>query len=158
VVQVSISDNKIASRKTRVILSLKSFAKDKNAKLLILRLRYLTSNFELARTGHSHAPNRKRVKTGIYYNYHFCGKYADEKAGPRLTEHEGFDLKALDGFMSSLLWGANSEFRSKIKATCSPNDLSELRKLSFYAGFKKRMTRRFTRSQVSDIRKAWQNA
>ena len=158
VIRVGISDNKIASRKTKVILSLKRFLKDKDAKLLVLRLKYLTSNFEISRTGHTHAPNRKKVKTGIYYNYHFCGKYIDDKSGPMLVEHDAHDLKALDGFMNSLLWGANSAFRSQIEITLSAAEKATLHQLSFYAGFKKRMTKRFTRAQVSDIRKAWQNA
>jgi hypothetical protein len=158
VVKVSISDNKIASRKTKIVLSLKRFVKDKDAKLLVLRLKYLTSNFEISRTGQTHAPNRKRVKTGIYYNYHFCGKYVDDKSGPRLAEHDAHDLKALDGFMNSLLWGANSEFRPQVEVNLSEAEMAALRQLSFYAGFSKRMTKRFTRAQVSDIRKAWQNA
>lgn len=156
--QVCISDNKVAVRKTRVILSLKAFTKDKNASLLIDRIRYLTSNFEITKSGHSHGSSKAKVKTGIFYNYHQCGEYEHGKFGPRLTSTDLDELKKLDGFLSALLWGSGSEFRTSIKAALTPQQILDLKKLSFLQGFQKKMTVRFTRSTVSQIRKAWQYA
>ena len=85
-VLVKISPDKIAVRKTRVILSLKAFQKNKDAKLLINRMKFLTSNFEIRKTGHTHGSARTKVKTGIYYNYQKCGQYQHGKQGPEKSQ------------------------------------------------------------------------
>ncbi len=155
---VKISPEKIKVRKTRVILSLKAFLKDQNAALLLNRMRFLTSNYEIRKTGHTHGPKRARVKTGIYYNYQKCGLYKHGKQGPEKVTATLNELKELDGFLASLLWGGNSQFRTSIKASLTPKQLKELKSLSFYKGFTEKMTVRFNRSSVSEIRKAWQYA
>lgn len=155
---VKISDDKIKVRKTRVILSLKAFQKDKNATLLLNRVKFLTSNCEIRKTGHTHGPKRARVKTGIYFNYQKCGLYQHGKQGPEKVLAAPNELKELDGFLASLLWGNNSQFRTEIQASFTPKQLAELKGLSFYKGFTDKMTVRFNRGSVSEIRKAWLHA
>lgn len=157
-IRVRISPDKIAVRKTRVILSLKAFQKDKNALLLLNRIKFLTSNFDIRKTGHTHGSTQTKVKTGIYYNYQKCGRYQHGNLGPEKISAEPNELKELDGFLASLLWGGNSKFRSEIQASFTQSQLANLKALSFYKGFTKKMTVRFTRSAVSEIRKAWQYA
>jgi hypothetical protein len=155
---VKISRDKIKVRKTRIILSLKAFHKDKNTDLLLNRIKFLTSNFEIRKMGHTHGPKRARVKTGIYFNYQKCGLYRHGKQGPEKVSAAPNELKELDGFLASLLWGKNSQFRTGIQASFTPKQLTELKSLSFYKGFTEKMTVRFNRSSVSEIRKAWLHA
>lgn len=155
---VKISGDKIKVRKTRIILSLKAFQKDKNAALLLNRVKFLTSNYEIRKTGHTHGPKRAKVKTGIYFNYQKCGLYQHRKQGPEKVSATPTELKELDGFLASLLWGGNSQFRTDIQASFTPKQLAELRGLSFYKGFTDKMTVRFNRGSVSEIRKAWLHA
>jgi|GEM_PF-1028645 len=157
-IEVSVSDNKIATRKTRVILSLRNFAKDKNAKLLINRIRFLTSNYEIRKSGHSHGARKAYVRTGIYYSYQHCGSYDHNEGGPEQVKAEPTELKALDGFLNSILWGFSSEFREVLDANLDNNHKHQLQKLSFYKGFTMKMTLRFKREEVSEIRKAWRYA
>lgn len=152
---VKISKNKIKLRKTRIILSLKAFQKDQDANLLLDRMRLLTSNFEIRRVGQTHGSRRARVKTGIYYNYKKCGLYRHGRRGPEKLSANPTELKELDGFLSSLLWGGNSEFNSDIQTGLKPAQLANLKKLSFFKGFTEKMTARFNRHRVSEIRKAW---
>lgn len=155
---VKISSDKIKVRKTRIILSLKAFHKDKNAALLLNRVKFLTSNFEIRKTGHTHGPKRARVKTGIYFNYQKCGLYQHGKQGPEKVSAAPTELKELDGFLASLLWGSNSQFRTEIQSSFTAKQLAELKGLSFYKGFTDKMTVRFNRGSVSEIRKAWLHA
>lgn len=157
-VLVKISRDKIKVRKTRVILSLKSFHKDKNADLLLNRIKFLTSNFEIQKTGHTHGTKQTRVKTGIYFNYQKCGLYRHGKQGPEKVSAAPNELKELDGFLASLLWSKNSQFKTGIQNSFTPKQLTDLKSLSFYKGFAEKMTVRFTRYEVSEIRKAWLHA
>lgn len=157
-VLVKISEDKIKVRKTRVILSLKAFQKDKNADLLLKRIRFLTSNYEVRKTGHSHSPIRAKAKTGIYFNYHMCGLYEHGQQGPEKLPATPCELIKLDGFLASLLWGKNSSFKADIQASLSTNQLAELRRFSFCKGFTHKMTVRFNRAAVTEIRKAWLHA
>lgn len=154
-VLIKISRDKIKIRKTRVILSLKAFSKDKNAALLLNRIKFLTSNYEIRKTGHTHGPRRAKVKTGIYFNYQKCGLYLHGKHGPEKVSAAPDELKELDGFLSSLLWGGNSQFTAEIQTHFTPSQRAELKRLSFYKGFTDKMTVRFKRVTVSEIRKAW---
>ncbi|SNY91444.1 Reverse transcriptase (RNA-dependent DNA polymerase) [Cohaesibacter sp. ES.047] len=157
-VLVKISKDKIKVRKTRIILSLKAFQKDKNAALLLNRVKFLTSNFEIRKTGHTHGSKKARIRTGIYFNYRKCGLYQYRRQGPENVSVAPIELKELDGFLSSLLWGGNSQFKTEIQASFTPEQLAELKNLSFYKGFTNKMTVRFKRATVSEIRKAWLNA
>lgn len=157
-VVVSVSDNKIATRKTRVILSLRAFKKDRNAALLIKRIRFLTSNYEIRKSGHSHGVRKAYVRTGIFYSYQHCGNYEHKINGPELTEAQPDELKALDGFLNSILWGKSSEFREVLDKKLRQEEIKQLKKLSFYKGFTEKITLRFKRKEVSEIRKAWRYA
>jgi len=157
-VLVKISSDKIKVRKSRIILSLKAFRKDKNAALLLNRVKFLTSNYEIRKTGHSHGPLRASVKTGIYFNYQKCGLYQHGQQGPEKCAAAPTELKELDGFLGSLLWGKNSQFSAEIQTSLTPKQLAELKRLSFYKGFTDKMTVRFNRGSVSEIRKAWLHA
>lgn len=99
VVDVTISTAKIKRLKSRVILTLKAFRKDGDGGLLLDRLRFLSSNYQINRHGASNWIHGKRVRSGIYYNYRRCGRY-------KASEFESVvpqSLAELDNFTHGLL-------------------------------------------------------
>ncbi len=158
-IRVTISDKKIAKRKTRIIIALKDFKKSGNADLLLRRIQILTSNMSIRRSGHDLGPRAKRVKTGIYYHYRACGTYESINNRPVRDENLSIsELKHLDGFLHSLLWRRGSEFYVPIKNLLSENQKETLKRYSFHKGYEKKMTLRLTRAQAAEARRVWRNA
>ncbi|MWB79380.1 hypothetical protein GLS40_15175 [Pseudooceanicola sp. 216_PA32_1] len=157
-VLVGISDNKINDRKTRVILSLKALEKNKDGPLFLNRIRILTSNYEVRKSRHTHGQRKAKVRTGIYYNYRLSGEYDHGKNGPHKKLVDPAELKELDAFLSSLLWASTSEYSSIVDKFLNADQKEELRRLSFYKGFTKKITLRLQRSTVAAARKAWRYA
>ena len=153
---VSIAEKKLKKRQTRAYLSLKSFKKNKDAPLLLDRLRYITSNQSIYRTKHSRGKPREKVRTGIYYNYSRCGYYPPSKQGRKKQDHPAFELVRVDGYLKTLLFSPNSEFSADILAL-PPQFLAELRRLSFAQGYRSRIIRRHSRARVAEIFRAWNN-
>ncbi|WP_350029634.1 antiviral reverse transcriptase Drt3a [Caballeronia sp. ATUFL_M1_KS5A] len=153
-VTVSHCDRKIARIKSRVILSFKRYRKDKDFDLLLDRIRFLSSNFYVYRNGTTLIKTSPFVRSGIFYNYPLCGEYLSGK------RHRGqcHELKSLDGFYQSLLSGNGSEFRPLFKGGAHASRLSELKRISFYKGFDRKMTVRYRPERVQQIKEAWRNA
>lgn len=158
-IRVTLSKDKLAKRKMRVILSLKDFIKNKNSELLLRRIQLLTGNIKIRRTGHAVGPRNAHVNTGIYYSYKACGTYRNEKNRPvKSSENSIQELKQLDGFLHSLLWRVSSEFQRDVQMVLSSEEIGKLKKYSFNKGFEKKMELRITRAQAHEARKVWMNA
>jgi hypothetical protein len=152
-INVSIADRKLAKFKTRVILALKNFSKNGNFDLLYDRLRFVSSNYFAYRHGASSIKNSLYVKSGIYYNYHLCGTYKGES----YAEYNCNELKALDAFYHSILFNSSSDHSGEI-SHLEASKVSKLRRLSFYKGYKNKMTVRFLPDRVQQIKEVWRNA
>ncbi|MEW4457301.1 antiviral reverse transcriptase Drt3a [Roseibium algicola] len=158
-VRVTISDKKIAKRKTRTILALKEFKKSGHGELLLTRLQLVTSNMSIRRSGQSVGLRNSRVQTGIFFNYRACGTYICSGGRPVLDLRQSVpELSQLDGFLQSLLWRPNSSFFNAIQTKLTANQKDRLRKFSFKQGFHKKMTIRLTRAEAADARKVWRHA
>jgi hypothetical protein len=156
-VQVGISDRKISKLKTRIVLSLLRYSKDRNFQCLRDRLRFLSSNYIVHRN-QSTVKAATHVRSGIFYNYKMCGAYS-LKAGTEL-HHDSPDmreLRELDGFYHSILAGPSSRFSSLLSRTLSPQQRLELEKLSFLKGYQKRMLVRLHPREVSQVKEIWKN-
>jgi reverse transcriptase-like protein len=153
-VVVSISQRKITKLKSRIILSLKRYSKDKNYTLLRDRLRFLSGNYRVRRFGISAIKTSSHIKSGIYYSYRQCGTYSAQT----ITAHDCLELKELDGFYFSLIKSTKSRYFWTLKTQLTTQQYNELRTLSFFKGFDKRMTARFAPHRVRDIKSAWKNA
>lgn len=152
-VEVTIAPEKIARMKTKVILSLNRFLKDSNVDQLVDRLRVLTSNYQLRRHGVSHWGDRKRVRSGIYYNYRRCGIY-DEKS---FTSKTPEDLGTLDAFTHHLLKSRHSEFSGRIGARLQAHHVAQIDKQSFRLGFQSKRLVKISNDRLSRAREAWRN-
>ena len=153
-VHVSIADRKIAKLKTRIILSLKSFKSNLDTGLLRDRLRFLSGNYRVQRTGLNAIKTSKYVKSGIFYSYKLCGKYSSKGFEP----HNCDELKRLDGFYSSLVNGSNSEFTTLLRASFPQPGYDGLRSISFFKGFLLKHSVRFNATKVHAIKSVWRNA
>lgn len=158
-VEVSISPKKINRIKTKMILSFRRFTVDFDSAVLVDRIQFLASNYQVRRTGHTHSRGNDHIKSGIYYNYHLCGIY---KINKRLeltrSDSSSRELKALDGMLRSLVKSGNSEFKAHLSHWMAPADRARLLSLSFSQGFAQKMLYRVTPRRVSEIKQVWNNA
>ena len=151
---ISISEVKLAKRKTRLFLALHAFMKDGNAKLLIDRLNYLSTNQSVYKTRHTRGAKRQKIRTGIHYNYPHCGHYPASKKGRVQEDHNAHELIAIDVVLKNALLGPQSEFSSTV-ASLPTHLQDELKRISFAQGLKKKLMKRFTRQRVAQICKVW---
>lgn len=152
-IEVTIAPEKIARMKTKLILSLKRFMKDSNSDDLLDRLRVLTSNYQLRRQGVSHWGDRKRVRSGIYYNYRRCGIY-DEKL---FISKEPEELGMLDNFTHHLLKSRHSEFSERLRGRLQAHHLEQIDRQSFRLGFKSKRMVKLSSDRIARAREAWRN-
>lgn len=150
-VSVCIADSKINKMKSRIVLSLKSFKKTGHTNLLVDRLRFLTSNYGVTRTGVNVRGPKKRVNSGIHFNYRLCRNGEDSSHVPQYED----SLKKLDGFIQSLLFSSRSEFSPLVAAKASGQQVSVLRSLSFLRGYQVPMMVRFRPQHIGLIKAAW---
>ncbi len=155
---VTIADDKLKKMQSKIILSFKSFIRDQDSGLLIDRLRFISSNYKVKRSGQTHNKGSIHIKSGIYYNYALCGSYKIGKRSELSRSMQGMDcLKRLDGVLRGML-SANSNFGAIIKANISQIQQTQIRRISFLQGFEKKMLFRVTPERVSVIKRAWRNA
>lgn len=150
-VNVSLASGKKKKIKSRVVLSLKKFQSDKDAGLLIDRLRFLTSNFSIKQTGINSKGRKQNIFSGIYFNYRLCKTVENDVSLPDYRH----DLSELDGFMQSYLFGANSPFKATIFNNLTLIQRNMLQKLSFRRGYEVPMMTRFPSSRIERIKAAW---
>lgn len=153
-VKIGIADKKIRRLKTRVVLSLKDFEKNKDEQLLLDRLRVISSNYKIHRHGISAYRTSKYIKTGIFYNYNKCGILSDGQFSQEVPD----ELKKLDDFLFGLTTGKHSKFKNILKTYMSPLNHQKLRKISFRKGFESRLLVRVPYKRFSQIQGIWRNA
>ncbi len=152
-VVVSIGSRKIDKIKSRVILALKDFRKNKDYELLYDRMRYVSSNFIIPRPK-SQKHVSSGIKSGIYYNYRLCGLYK----GSRSQDHDCAELKALDAFYHAMIKGSGSKFRATLTAELGAAQIKKLREISFYKGYASRYMLAIDMTRVSALKTVWNNA
>lgn len=156
-VNVAIATKKIKKTKTRIILSIKSFAKNHDEQLLLDRIKFISGNYLVRRKGNEKTQRSRFVKSGIFYNYNLCGTYkGKDHTPPEFSPPELNELKNLDKFYQTVI-GKNSNFKS-ITSSISSTAIKQLKKISFKKGYEKRMLTNFKENRIKDIKKVWKNA
>ncbi|WP_292080392.1 MULTISPECIES: antiviral reverse transcriptase Drt3a [Brevundimonas] len=150
-VSITIANTKVKRIKTRVILSLKAYSMTRDRALLIDRIQYLTSNFSVRRTGLTVKGPKRTIKSGVYYNYKQCLNSEQDMTLPRYETQ----LNHLDAFLRSILFGPTSSFSSVVNTHLSAAQLTQLRSLSFLAGFQVPMMARFKADRLGVIKAVW---
>jgi hypothetical protein len=148
---ICIAESKIKKLKSRVILSAKRLKADGDANLFMDRIFFLTGNYRVARSRINIRAPKRRVKSGIYFNYRHSVESDDHPLLPRNSVR----LKEMDGFLYSLLWGKKSEFHQVMNQKLSVVNRRNLRKAGFYKGFERALMRRFRPARIREIKAAW---
>lgn len=153
-VEVSISNKKICKIKTRVILSCKKYIRHRNFQLLLDRVKFLSGNYKVLRSGGSEVKDSRSVKSGIYYSYRQCGLYRQGIRHPSPCS----ELKRLDAFYQKLFEDRMGKISIGLQATLTSTQTSMLRQISFATGYATPFHVRFPPERVQEIKEAWRHA
>lgn len=137
-VSLDIADTKIAKIKTRIIRSLISYCDDGNFERLLLRIKFLTTNFSVLDANRS----KKRL-AGIYYNYHL------------INGNSPNGLDCLDRFLSSSVLSGDGNIFSRFFFLSTYSQRKILMKLSFKRGFTEKIFLHFPATKLKEIQDCW---
>ncbi|HYE37503.1 antiviral reverse transcriptase Drt3a [Methylocaldum sp.] len=139
-VKVGIATSKLKKIKFRIIRSLLAFLNDGNFNLLVLRIKFLTSNFSVRDI------NRDKNKmAGIYYSY------------PQITSDSDNGLIELDDFLRRSVLNRHGRPFSKIATILTSAQKRKLLCHSFKRGHAERFFVYFHPSTIKDIQRCWEN-
>lgn len=143
-VTVNIAPKKINKIKTKIILSLLDYKKNKNFKLLKNRFLFLTCTYPIKTSHQKISPfkNSGYLQGGIFYNYH-------------QLSNNNVSLKELDKFVCNILF-SNNIYSQALKLS----DKKELAKYSFTVAYNRKFTRNYNTKQfkMNNITRCWQYA
>lgn len=141
-VKVSISDKKIKKIKHRIRKSLMSYRRERNYRLLLSRLRFLSGNQYIIGD-----IDRTKLKSGIFYNYPLINDYRQ--------------LKELDTFYKKLITCKKkpiNEIINMIKnhgGNSNDTRINQLHNISFKFGFHKKLMNTFPNEVIKKIKRCW---
>lgn len=130
IVEVRIAPKKVKKIKTRIALSFLEFKKNRNLKLLLDRMYFLSTLHVIKENENG------RVLAGNAYNYMY------------ITSLD--DYKKIDGFYFSLMKNA--------RYGLSSSEIIYLSKISFYGMAKHKKIMNLTKKRLSIVKEAWKNA
>ena len=136
-ISTDISPLKVDKIKTRIVKAFINVAKNGDVKLLVDRIKYLTSNYSI-KSKMTLLP----VKAGIYYNY-------------KRIDINSMALNELDRFYQNILHSYHSKLGLKLSATLTDSDRKLLKKYSFKYGFLHHTYHSFTPDRIHQIKKCW---
>jgi hypothetical protein len=138
-VKTDIASSKAKRYKTRIIKSFLDFTKNKDFKLLGMRIQFLTSNFSVP-----DKDSDKKKLAGIYHNY------------PQLTTYEG--LSDMDSFLKNAIFSNHGRVFSLSSPHLTKHRKLLLLKHSFEHGHKNRYFLHYNDYEISQIQECWKYA
>jgi len=133
-----IAQSKQNKIKTRIVLSLLQFCRDKNFSNLHDRLKLLSGNYSI----YDHGRKVKR-KAGIYFNY----KLVDG--------HNSQALQEIDFFLKKILLSRDGKISSQVNRLLSKKERRQLLKIGFQNGFNKRAFYNFSGKRITELMNCW---
>lgn len=156
-IYLGISERTVKRIKSKIFLSLVDFTKNKDSILLIKRIQFLTSNYQIKRKGINKQKFNNYIKAGIFYSNIHCGLY-DSGYGYQPPDQSSInEIKELDGFLKFILFSKNSKYKIIVKNQLNINQYNFLNSLSFWKGFQNQYFVKFTSKEARDIKKVWLN-
>ncbi|TGM66154.1 hypothetical protein EHQ94_11205 [Leptospira meyeri] len=137
--EIGIDKKKIDKIKTRICLAIKGFNQDKKYSLLLRRLKFLSGNTEMKIAGRS-----RKLLHGLRYQYSLSTE-----------EHLMLNVKELDKFYHTILNSKKYSVSRKLRSLLENQQYIELRKISFTAGFERKITNSEDRKSISQIKRIW---
>lgn len=138
-IKIDISKNKTEKIKTRLNKSFANFEINGDKKLLLDRVKLLTSNYSLL-----DKKKNLEVMSGIYYNY------------KRVNHNTSESLLELDLHLKKLI-NSNIKFTKNGTHKVSSKQKVSLLKYSFYNGFKHKIKVNFTPSRQNKLQRTWKD-
>lgn len=137
-VVLDIADRKTAKIKTRIVRSIIDYNNNNDFDLLLLRIKYLTSNFSVSDKDRE----RKRL-AGIYYNYH------------QISANEAKALAELDKFLKIAILSNSGKVYSQFFSKTDVIKRRKLRNFSFSKGFSNKSFVHFSALSLNKIQECW---
>jgi len=137
-VLLDIADSKVKKIKTRISKALLDYVKNKDFSLLILRFKFLTSNFSVLDVDR----DRKRL-AGIYYNYH------------RVDVDFSRALLDLDSYLRKAVLSSSGKLFEEFFCNTTLAQRRILLKFSFLRGYKRKVFMHFSRENMKLIQGCW---
>ncbi|WP_425055950.1 antiviral reverse transcriptase Drt3a [Pseudomonas abyssi] len=140
-VVLDIADSKIKKIKTRLTKAYIDYNKNKNFRLLELRIKFLTSNFSIIDV------NRGGYRlAGIFHNYH------------RINASKSAALDDLDSFLKIATLSSYGKVFYEFYCNTTALQRRRLLTFGFKKGFQDRIYTHFSRTQFTEIRECWEYA
>lgn len=136
IISCTFSENKTSRIKKRIWLSIHAFTKDRDAALLMDRIKYLADNQKLEAE-----PGRRSLLAGNSYTHSECVPADSEVVTT---------LKNIDGFYRLNL-------RRSVEGTVPQNVYEQLYRLSFESGFRHHRRTKYSGRRVLQIIECWAN-
>lgn len=152
-VTVSIARGKILRLKSKVAVSLKTYAKDRNFPLLLDRLRFLSGNYRVYRFGVQTIGSTKYIRSGLYYNYRHCGVYTKGVKATPLREQ----LLDLDRFFHSCVFSKSHPIGGRVSKALNKMEMARVKQISFLRGFEEKRFEKFDPKRISEMKTVWRN-
>lgn len=137
VIKYSLSHSKVKKYKTRIINSILDYKKNLDGKLLVKRIKFITSNYRLFTKTESN-----NLKAGIYYNNQFINDYS------QLNSMNEFLRKSFSSKKGSL---------AKVVGIIPRAVILECLQCCFFKGYINKEIVSFTHKEISDIVRCWDN-
>ncbi|WP_426389526.1 antiviral reverse transcriptase Drt3a [Variovorax sp. R-27] len=140
--KISIPQSKIAKIKSRIAMSVVRFIEDKSYEKLLLRIRFLTCNFQIG--------GSKQIGilySGVYYNH----RYIDSESAQLI-------FSDLDDYLQKLIYSKTGSLGRKLHPLLSNSRRKELCSHSFLMGHKKPIYRKLKNKELGEATEAWAHA
>lgn len=129
-VDVSVAPDKVNKIKRRIIKSFVLYQRDRNFRILLDRIRYLSGNKVVKKSSNGN------VLSGLRYNY--C----------EVTNFNKF--KVFDGFIAAVV-----DSNPRLSTGLNPYQKQQLKRISFYRAAKSGIVANYTRRKVNHLKQAW---
>jgi len=134
---IGIAEAKLNKIKTRIVISFKQFINDKDGKLLVERMKYLTCMSSIE------SPALKNIQIGLPSNY--------------VSLNEDKSLNDLDTFYRGLIACKNGKFGKDLQSIFSTDAVlkRKLQSINFKNSFHKKRKVNFSASRIHQINECW---
>lgn len=137
-VDIDIAPSKIKRLKTRIVRSLIDFSKTKNFRLLISRIKFLSTNFSI----YDFENDRKKL-SGIYHSY------------PQLSSSSAQGLVQLDSFLHNAVLSKKGRLFCITSSLLTGAQKRMLLKQSFIRGHSRRVFVHFSPKLITEVQRGW---
>ncbi|WP_426149417.1 antiviral reverse transcriptase Drt3a [Pseudomonas sp. DC3000-4b1] len=140
-VKLDIAHTKVKKTKTRIAKALLAYILDRDFDLLLLRLKFLCSNFSVMDADR----DRKRM-AGIYFNYH------------RIDGLESESLIELDRYLIKIISSGRGRISSELHSCTTLSQRRILLRISFLQGFLNKTFLHFSQRKIGELQRCWKYA